>query len=979
MSKLGERLKVRSLVFVASESLPFFWPMRNFVHHNPLHGLEEFSFREAVRLGKKYFHGKPFLKREDYVNLLKEGRIKEEIFKEELKNFFKNENVAKGFFEFLITNPEISPESVDYRGKGVLKNVIKNELNEEKIKEKLLRILNNEETFSEFLDKLYGTGLTEEINEKIIKFCASFLDEGQAVWELPYREKGLFKAWQSLIGYSPTFETSEDALIYALRELKIPEELYEEKLTLELSKLHGWTSFLKWRSSNKFYYWQQKYPADLVDYLAVRFLTYIQIAQSKGLPYTYENLKGLIEKKTAEVFLRRELNTGRIIPPLVEEVEEVLNYSNPETYLNYYLERKAEYLSNKWEGFLTKLKSIGKINLDIKDLYFLYKKFEEEEGFIWLKALERSYEHKLLKGIKKNLDKSKGGEVQALFCIDVRSERLRRHLEKLNDRYKTYGIAGFFGIPISFIELEKGHETYLCPVLIKPKNVVLELMDKKVEPEIEEFHKIYEKILKDLKNNVLTPYITVEAIGFLFGFDMIGKTFFPLEYAKFKERFFPKKKSRELLISKLSREDAIRIIETLYHELIAFALEKELGLKKFPSYLLERLRNVALEEEEGKDIPKMLGITEEEFKNFVEKLRSVYKVERGYMQLYLEKLAKVGFSLHEKVFYIEKALKSIGLTENFGKLVLVVGHGSTSDNNPYEAALDCGACGGENGLVNARVFAAMANDKEVRRLLKEKGIDIPEDTYFVPALHDTTTDEIEFYDTDILPEERIKLLEEVKEDFKTAGRRTALERSKTMPLGNCKTEEEAERFAKTNSVDWTQVRPEWGLSGNYAFVIGRRELTEGLNLEGRVFLHSYDYKKDPKGLLLESILAGPMVVGQWINMEHFFSASDNEHYGSGSKVYHNVVGRIGVMTGNFSDLRTGLPSQTVLLMGRAFHEPIRLIVVVEAPLKMVELTLKGVQSVRQLVAKEWVNFIVFDPQERKFFKYMEGSWKEVIV
>ncbi|WP_461829265.1 putative inorganic carbon transporter subunit DabA, partial [Aquifex sp.] len=123
----------------------------------------------------------------------------------------------------------------------------------------------------------------------------------------------------------------------------------------------------------------------------------------------------------------------------------------------------------------------------------------------------------------------------------------------------------------------------------------------------------------------------------------------------------------------------------------------------------------------------------------------------------------------------------------------------------------------------------------------------------------------------------------------------------------------------------------------------------------------------------------PMVVGQWINMEHFFSATDNESYGSGSKVYHNVVGRIGVMTGNLSDLRTGLPSQTVLLEGKPHHEPIRLIVVVEAPLKLVQLTLKGVQSVRELVGKEWVNFVVFDPEEKKFFKYMKGEWQEVKI
>ena len=122
----------------------------------------------------------------------------------------------------------------------------------------------------------------------------------------------------------------------------------------------------------------------------------------------------------------------------------------------------------------------------------------------------------------------------------------------------------------------------------------------------------------------------------------------------------------------------------------------------------------------------------------------------------------------------------------------------------------------------------------------------------------------------------------------------------------------ARREVRRRSNDWSQVRPEWGLSGNAAFIVGRRELTRGIHLDGRVFLHSYDYRGDPDGRLLEAVLTGPQVVGQWINMEHYFSAVDQEVYGSGSKIYHNVVGRLGIMSGPQSDLRTGLAWQTVM-------------------------------------------------------------------
>ena len=110
-----------------------------------------------------------------------------------------------------------------------------------------------------------------------------------------------------------------------------------------------------------------------------------------------------------------------------------------------------------------------------------------------------------------------------------------------------------------------------------------------------------------------------------------------------------------------------------------------------------------------------------------------------------------------------------------------------------------------------------------------------------------------------------------------------------------------------------------------SFIIARRELTRDLDLQGRVFLHSYDYREDPSNRLLETLLTAPQVVGQWINMEHYFSTVDNEVYGSGSKIYHNVVGRLGIMSGPWSDLRLGLARQTVMNGEMPYHEPMRLL------------------------------------------------------
>jgi uncharacterized protein YbcC (UPF0753/DUF2309 family) len=191
-------------------------------------------------------------------------------------------------------------------------------------------------------------------------------------------------------------------------------------------------------------------------------------------------------------------------------------------------------------------------------------------------------------------------------------------------------------------------------------------------------------------------------------------------------------------------------------------------------------------------------------------------VDRGYVELFKERLKSVGFTKEEQAFLVSTALKSIGLTKDFAPIVFVLGHGSRSENNPYESALDCGACGGASGIYNARAFCIMANDPEVRRIMAQKhGLEIPSSTVFVPGIHNTTTDEILLYDLEFLPANYLPLLENIRKDFERARELTLIERGQSL---DAKKPEEVYRKA----YDWSEVRPEWGLSGNYAFIIGRR-------------------------------------------------------------------------------------------------------------------------------------------------------------
>jgi len=248
---------------------------------------------------------------------------------------------------------------------------------------------------------------------------------------------------------------------------------------------------------------------------------------------------------------------------------------------------------------------------------------------------------------------------------------------------------------------------------------------------------------------------------------------------------------------------------------------------------------------------------------------------------------------------------------------------------------------------------------------------IPQDTYFIAGQHDTTTDEVQLFDLEDLPATHLKDLLRLSRDLEEAGLHNSQERCSRFPeIKTTLTPSRAARETRRRSGDWSQVRPEWGLSGNAAFIIGRRDLTRGVHLEGRVFLHSYDHGEDPTGRLLEIVMTGPQVVGQWINIEHYFSTVDNEVYGSGSKIYHNVVGRVGIVSGPQSDLRTGLAWQTVMDGPRPYHEPMRLLTLIEAPRERISQVIRRHHVLQHFYDNEWVRLAALDPEEKIFYRYI---------
>lgn len=321
-------------------------------------------------------------------------------------------------------------------------------------------------------------------------------------------------------------------------------------------------------------------------------------------------------------------------------------------------------------------------------------------------------------------------------------------------------------------------------------------------------------------------------------------------------------------------------------------------------------------------------------------------------------------------------LKMMGLTENFAPLVVFCGHGSTTENNAFASALDCGACGGRHGAPNARALAKILNRKEVRIKLRDEGIEISDDTLFIAAEHNTTTDEVEIY-AEQIPTLFAENIRELKNALKAAQHQNILWRSaKITGPANAK---RAQKATALRAIDWAEVRPEWGLAGNASFIVGPRWLTEKVNLEGRSFLHSYDWEKDHDGTLLTSILTAPVVVGQWINAQYLFSTLDNVAFGAGSKVTKNITGKIGIMQGNASDLMNGLPLQSVFQSDTTpYHTPIRLSVVVYAPKGKICQIVKQKEILQKLFGNGWIHMICYDPNDHQKYR-LNGdiSWTKI--
>lgn len=672
-------------------------------------------------------------------------------------------------------------------------------------------------TVSELVDEQSGTRWTSHIITDISRHCAAHFDRGQASWQSPWLGLPLYEAWQHRAQYSRRLDQLG---IRGFRQLVagLPtdplEAIADLLVRLAIPEPHLERFLL----------------AELFSVAGwASFIRYLGW-HAEEPPTVADDLTGLLAIRLAcDVALAEATGLADLPRGLVPEHPEPPPPS-PAVLARYLLQVAGEVSYRR--GLLA---GIGSIN----------------------QPAEPSRP-----------------TLQMIFCIDVRSEILRRHLEAQSEAVETCGFAGFFGMPLEFVPLGTAYGPAHCPVLIQPAFPVFERLIGASEP----------RIAAAIDHRRLL------------------------------------RKGRKLW--KGFQSSAIS----------CFSFVESLGLTYLPKLLTDSLALTPPVAD-----PRHDGLTPDEQHRLGPDLDGVDDP----------------LPLTQRIDLAEGMLRNLGLTDRFAAIVAVCGHAASMVNNPYQAGYDCGACGGHSGEPNARVAATLLNDIQVRAGLAERGINIPADTWFVAAVHHTTTDEIQFFGSTGCPATHRSSFKKVQAWTAAATIATRQERSSRLGADSAKS-------VLYRARDWSEVRPEWGLAGNAAFIIADRRRTTGLNLAGRSFLHEYNPAKDPDGKVLELIMTAPMVVTSWIGLQYFASAVDNLAFGSGNKVIHDVVGQFGILEGNGGDLQTGLPWQAIHDGSKLQHEPLRLTVVIEASRKSIADILERHPSVQNLVTHGWLRLIVED-------------------
>ncbi|HWA99818.1 MAG TPA: DUF2309 domain-containing protein, partial [Pirellulales bacterium] len=678
------------------------------------------------------------------------------------------------------------------------------------------------------------------VDEVLVRYSAAFADQGFAQCPLPCRSDGFFRAFfemyrrprlgepgwlRDLSTEISRIETAGLSPIECVQEslewLGVPEAEWDDFISATLLVLRGWAGILSQLEVRPDRVAVPAPAGTLLEFLAVRLLL-------DRVALAYVAKKQLHDAQPLSTIRQRLARERAPTPP--ENIEQRA----------FILFKLAQLLG--WSPLALVVQS----NDGWQTIFTEIESFSSwERRRIYQRAFERQLRERALDALSIHAMRPRreceSPRFQAVFCIDAREESYRRHLEEASSEFQTFGMAGFFGVPMYFRGAADAHYAAVCPVVVYPKHWVTE----DVLYPLGESHRRRAKTRRALgmashrlhigSRQIASGTLLTAGIGVLASIPLTARLLFPRVTAK---------------------------------------------IRRLCSSLVES--------------PKLT-------------------------RLWLERTAEnpgpdgdaIGFTVEEMADLATAAVRDLGLVSNFARLVFFLGHGSSTMNNPHNSVYNCGACSGNTGGANARALAAMLNDRRVKEILVERGIEIPCDTYFVGGLHNTCTDAVTFFDLDLLPKSHRGDFEEARHTFELAARRNAHERCRRFESAPLKiTPAEAKYHVESRAEDLAQTRPEYGNASNAFCIVGRRSLTEGLFLDRRSFLQSYDPNVDDENCnILNRILSAVVPVCSGINLQYFFSYVDSNGWGCGSKLPHNVSALLGVMDGAMSDLRSGLPWQ----------------------------------------------------------------------
>lgn len=744
-------------------------------------------------------------------------------------------------------------------------------------------------THRDHIVALDGHDPAERVNALFVRFLGAYLDDGMSRWGMPDRRFGLLSCLRGYLRSSTVLLPPYDRRVLArleqpgadatslaldaLEELGVPPEdfhAYVPRVMLELPGWNGMTALLSGTATAA-----RAIPSDAFDELvAARLVLSVEAMRDIVGALGFRGPLAEFPEYARRVTVLPEPSFGRRVAMLFEIVRhgavsrEALLRLGPEF---------ARRVVMTVEAF---------------DSVARRKCFQL--------AMEDGHLHAVVSAVAGNRDRPAQSEsptprFQVMFCIDDREEGIRRHFEEVDPRHVTFGVAGFFGIAMSFASFDDPNHRSQCPIVVTPGHTV-------VERAVEEHGSVAER-RKRLRR-------------------MLAQT--QLEIADASRSFL-----RGLFVTPLLGLFAIvPLALRIFFPHAADRLEKRVHAWLIPDVKTE----LALERTIDPEVDDAGA-----------------RAEAGALF--------EGFTLDERADRVAGTLENIGLVKRFAPLVAVLGHTASTVNNPHHSAYDCGACGGRSGAPNGRAFAMMANDPAVRQRLEARGIHVPADTWFVGGVHDTTTDGITLFDLDRVPDALRTELAALRTALDAARARSAHER--------CRRFEHAPKFlgakqalhhVEERAVDLSQARPELGHATNAACIVGRRALSRGIFLDRRSFLVSYDPTIDPEAEILERVLNAVVPVGAGINLEYYFSTVDNDRWGCGTKLPHNLSGLVGVMEGATGDLRTGLPREMIEV-----HEPVRLLCIIDASTSALLKVAERVAVVREFVVNDWVRLVSVDP------------------